>query len=87
LAFEDFLGGLCPYEGTGGFVLSGDEGADGGGQFADVAEGSAVDGLALDDTEPTSTRLSQDAEVGVKCTWMRGFSVSQSQTPTHLWAA
>ena len=26
----------------------------------------------------TSTRLSHDAEVGVKCTWMRGFSASQS---------
>jgi len=61
---EDFLGGLCPHEGMGAFVLSGDEGADGGGQFADVAEGSAVDGLALDDAEPTSTRLSTIAFSG-----------------------
>ena len=35
----------------------------------------------------TSTRFSQDAEVGVKCTVTRGFAASQSRTSTRLWAA
>ena len=35
----------------------------------------------------TSTRLSHDPEVGVKCTWIRGLAASQSRISTRLWAA
>jgi hypothetical protein len=35
----------------------------------------------------TSTRLSQDPEVGVKCAWILGFAASQSWTSTRLWVA
>ena len=35
----------------------------------------------------TSTRLSHDADVGVKCTAMRGLSASQALTSEVLWVA
>ena len=34
-----------------------------------------------------STRLSQDAEVGVKCRWKRGCAASQRRTSAVLWVA
>jgi hypothetical protein len=34
----------------------------------------------------TSPRFLHDADVGVKCTLMRGFSASQSRTGCFLWA-
>src|SRR3954467_1246475 len=35
----------------------------------------------------TSTRFSQDPEVGVKCTWIRGLAASHWRTSTRLWVA
>jgi hypothetical protein len=52
-------------------LTDGDDGSIDRSQFADVAEGAAVDGLAFDDAE-LRQRLSQDAGAGVKKTWLRG---------------
>ena len=46
------VGCFGPDEWVGPVVPAGDELLDGCGQFADVAEGSTVDGLAFDDAEP-----------------------------------
>ena len=35
----------------------------------------------------TSTRFSQDPEVGVKCNWILGFAASQSRISIRLRAA
>ena len=44
----------------------------------DAVEGAAADGLAGDDPKDTSTRLSQDPDVGVKCSVMRRFCQPRS---------
>jgi hypothetical protein len=49
---EDLVCCFGPDERVGPSVPAGDELLDGSGQFADVAEGSPVDGLAFDDAEP-----------------------------------
>ena len=68
-------------------VPASDEGADLGVEFADGAEGAAVDGLAFDDREPDLDQVIQDAWVGVKCTTTRGFAASQVWTAGCLSAA
>jgi hypothetical protein len=54
---EDLIGGSVPDEWVGAVVQAGDERLDRGGEFADVAEGSAMDGLAFDDAEPDLDKI------------------------------
>ena len=49
---EDFVGSLGPHERVGPPVPSRDERSYRAGEFAEIAEGAAVDGLAFDDAEP-----------------------------------
>jgi hypothetical protein len=46
---EDLVGSFGPDEGVAAVVPAGDEGADLGVEVFDVDEGSAVDGLSVDD--------------------------------------
>ena len=57
-------------------VPAGDEHAHLGVEFGDRAEGAVVDPLALMIPNHTSARFSHDPEVGVKCTWIRGFTAN-----------
>jgi hypothetical protein len=84
---EDLVGGLGPGEGLAVLVPALAEAIDGGGELIDAGEVATAKGLTVDDGEDTSTRLSQDAEVGVKCSWMRGCLASQPRTTGCLWVA
>jgi hypothetical protein len=84
---EDFLGGSRPDEGVGSVVPSVDVVTDRGGEVAHAAE--VPRWMAWRSMMPNqiSTMFIHDAEVGVKCVRMRGFSVSQSRTSFFLCAA
>jgi hypothetical protein len=43
--------------------------------------------LAFGDAKPDLTRFNQEADVGVKCTRMRGLALSHARTSGRLWAA
>jgi hypothetical protein len=53
-------------------------------KVADRAEGAAVDGLVLDNSDPDLTRFSHDPEAGVKWTWLLGLATSQVPISTRL---
>jgi hypothetical protein len=84
---EDIVGCLGPDEGMLAAVPTVDEGPDLDHQLADGGEDAAADGLAFDDGEPDLPRFNQEADVGGKCTWMRGLALSQAYTSGRLWAA
>jgi hypothetical protein len=64
------VGGFGPYEGLAAVVTSVDEGPDLDQEVSDGGKRAAVDGLAFDDAEQTSTRFSHDPEAGVKWIWI-----------------
>jgi hypothetical protein len=51
----------------------------------EVTEYEPADGLAGDDGEEHSTKLSQLALLGVKCNWIRGCSASKFLTAGWVW--
>ena len=67
------------------FIAATAEGADGGDELFDVVEGSASDGLAGDDSEEDLDGFSQEPEVGVKCSVIRGCFASHWFMSSCLW--
>jgi hypothetical protein len=82
---EDLAGGLGPDEGAAALVPALDEGADRGDEFLDAVKGSAAIACLVMMPKKTSTRFSQDPEVGVKRSVIRGCFVSQALISSCLW--
>ena len=53
---------------------------DGGFEFGDAMEDAAADAILRDQAEEAPDRLSQEAEVGVKCIGKRGWRASHAFT-------
>ncbi len=76
-ALEDLVGALRPHEGARPAVRDLDVPADGRFQLARAAMDTRRSCFSVRAANQRSTRLIQDALVGVKCTWKRGWRVSQ----------
>lgn len=61
------IGGVCPNEGAPVVVPAVDKGTESSVEACDRAEVAAVEGLAFDYPNQTSTRVSPDPDVALKC--------------------
>ena len=86
-AFEDVFGGLVPDERGRVVVPVVDPGSDVGGESFDAAVGGALQFLGGSAENHRSTRFSQDAPVGVKCSTNLGCAASQRWMAGVLWVA
>jgi hypothetical protein len=81
---EDLVSGFRPDEGLRRIVGDREVLANGGFEGADTSMGAAFNLLLARSANQRSTRLSQDALVGVKCTWNRGWRTNQRRTDAVL---
>jgi hypothetical protein len=84
---KDFVGGLGPGEGLAVLVPALAEPTDGGSEIGDAGRSPRRRAWRSTMEKNTSTRFSQDAEVGVKCSWIRRCLASQPRTTGCLWVA
>src|SRR5258708_35976481 len=81
---DDRIGLCCPDEWFWVGIAVIDPFDDGGLEFVDAVEGAAADALASISADRRSTRLSQEQDVGVKCSLQRGLRLSQRFTASVL---
>src|SRR3954464_7893287 len=84
---EDLVCRLGPHEWVASVVPAVDEQTDLGGEVASDAKVPRWMACLSMIPNQASTRFSQDPEVGVKCTWIRGLAASHWRTSTRLWVA